>query len=220
MPSFAIKRDATLPVLEIVAIDPDGEIIDLTTATAVRFAMRRAGEDAKVDAAATIVSPATSGVIRYSWSAPDTDTAGAYLGEFDITFPGGVLTIPNDPEDPHIEIEVLPDLDGALPGGVTATPPGVCLLGGIVYDAGATPLPNALVRIRIAPGLAAAAGTGYHTSAPASTYTAVDGSWQIAVPQGEDFRVEIPACGIDAIGTVPASSTADLHDVTLEEYRG
>lgn len=215
MYGFAIKRNDLSPTLEIQAIGPDGEPINLTGATA-RFLMRRAGEVAKVSAAATITDAAT-GLAKYEWVDGDTDTVGSFLGEFEFTFGAETLTVPNDPEFPFIEIEILPDLDGELAGGATA--PSACTLYGVVFSGGTT-LPNALVRIRIAAGLASAAGTGFHTSAPLSTYTSVDGYWQIVVPQGEDFRIEIPACGVDAIGTVPATSTADLHDVTLEEYEG
>lgn len=98
--------------------------------------------------------------------------------------------------------------------------PSVCVLSGIVYTAGSEPAANALVRIRISPGLVAAAGDGFHSSAPQATYAASDGSWSLTLPQGEDFRIEIPIAGIDAIGTVPATATADLASVTLYPYRG
>lgn len=43
---------------------------------------------AKVDANAVLVTPA-AGVVKYVWLLADTDTAGQYNGEFEVTFGDG-----------------------------------------------------------------------------------------------------------------------------------
>lgn len=221
--AFSMTRGDLLPAIGVTAIGPDGAVVSLAGATA-RFIMRRAGEVAKVSAAAAITSPASAGHVKYDWVSGDTDTAGAFLAQFEIDFGGGeLLTLPGpdvDGSPVYLDVFIAPDLDGTLPAAGTATAPETCILYGTVYRAGATPRANALVRVRISPGLVAAAGTGFHVSETQSTYTAVDGSWTLTLPRGEDFRLEIPAAGVDAVGTVPNAATADLSTVTLDPYRG
>jgi hypothetical protein len=54
------------------------------------FLMRLPGATtAKVEEEATVVS-ATDGTVEYEWGATDTDTAGLYLAEFEVTFAGGI----------------------------------------------------------------------------------------------------------------------------------
>jgi len=108
MADFVIKQNCLEPDLEATLKDASGTGIDLTAATGVRFHMRKKGAStAKVDAAATIVT-AASGSVKYSWASGDTDTYGAYYGEFEITWNTGEKEIvPNDEDDKYIDIEVL-----------------------------------------------------------------------------------------------------------------
>jgi hypothetical protein len=49
----------------------------------------------KIDAA-MVIETADEGRVRYDWQAADTDTAGRYYGEIQVTFSGGAVeTFPN-----------------------------------------------------------------------------------------------------------------------------
>jgi hypothetical protein len=102
-----VKRNDTQPVLERTLLDVDDAPVNLTGAT-VKFIMRKPGAStAKVSAAATVVTP-LAGEVSYQWTGTDTDTAGTYNGEFEVTFSGGAKqTFPNDG---HLKIEVVEDL--------------------------------------------------------------------------------------------------------------
>ena len=110
-----IKQNDTRPKLVVTLLENYGEVdeapIDLTTATSVKFLMR--AQDAppsdppKVDAAAAITT-AASGLVTYTWDAADTDEAGVFEAEFEITWgDGGVETVPNGS---YFTVEVVDDL--------------------------------------------------------------------------------------------------------------
>lgn len=97
-PKLNIKQNDTWPPVQATlnqTIDGVESPIDLTGAT-VKFMMRpTSGGTAKVNAAAVLVAPATSGVVRYDWIAGDTDTVDDYEYEWQITFGDGrVATVP------------------------------------------------------------------------------------------------------------------------------
>ena len=78
----------------------DGAPFDLTGST-VAFKMRPVGSaTTKVNAAAVVVS-AAAGAVRYDWQTADLDTAGDYLGWWEVTLPGGNLQ-----DHPEFAIEV------------------------------------------------------------------------------------------------------------------
>lgn len=95
MTDFYIKKGDTAPVIVATLKDSAGAPINLTGAS-VRFRMRLLlGTVLKVDAAVTIVD-ALAGTVSYQWALADTDTAGTYLVEWQITYAGGaVQTVPN-----------------------------------------------------------------------------------------------------------------------------
>ena len=84
-----MKTNDTTPnfraVIYTVTGDPAvASVVNLTGAT-VKFIMRQSGvSTAKVDTAASVVV-AADGTVQYEWVAADTDTAGDYLAEFEVT---------------------------------------------------------------------------------------------------------------------------------------
>lgn len=84
-----------------------GAPIDLTGCT-VKFIMKSATGDVKVEAAAVIVA-ATTGDVRYDWTSADTDTAGKFRAEWEIIKPSTKpLTVPSKG---YIPIIIEPDLN-------------------------------------------------------------------------------------------------------------
>jgi Rib/alpha/Esp surface antigen-like repeat protein len=85
MSRLFIKQNDTNPAMEFTLQDSDGQAVDLSGATA-RFLMRaRGGTTVKTDAAASITN-AASGVVQYTPVAADTDTAGQYEAEIEVTY--------------------------------------------------------------------------------------------------------------------------------------
>lgn len=105
--SFQIKRGDTLPALECIIQAPTGTALSLAGAT-VKFLMKaRTGGALKVDRAAVIVDP-TAGHVKHDWQAADTDTAGGYFGEFEVTWSGGGKQ--TYPRADYLRIEITNDL--------------------------------------------------------------------------------------------------------------
>lgn len=63
----------------------DGTAYDLTGHTAKFKMVSTYGGTAKIDASATIVSPATDGRVRYTFIGTDTNTVDRYHGEIETT---------------------------------------------------------------------------------------------------------------------------------------
>jgi len=113
---FKIKRNDTLPVLQI-AVKGRGNLgekidYDLSNVTSVTFSMKDDCNNLKVyDQTAEIIC-ASGGTIQYIWQSGDTDTAGKYLGEFELTFSGvsgnSILSVP---QQGGIPIEINSDIN-------------------------------------------------------------------------------------------------------------
>lgn len=96
MADFYIRAGDRLPELQATLTDDAGAPVDLTGLPVV-FRMRAVGATtAKVVAAATLVAP-ESGVVKYTWVAGDTDTAGSYWAEWNVTFGDGRTQTFKDP---------------------------------------------------------------------------------------------------------------------------
>lgn len=120
MSDFTIKSGATSPDLLVTLLDGTAPQ-DLTGAT-VRMRMRPVhGGDLTLDAPATVVSPATSGVVSYTWVDDDTAVPGEYEVEWVVTFSGGaeqsfpgsgyttVIVEPSLTSEPANPLPALPD---------------------------------------------------------------------------------------------------------------
>lgn len=112
-PDFYIKQHDTASVIEDTLEDDNSAPVNIQAAT-VAFHMRPLGSSvAKVNAAASNEQngdggDGTKGQVQYAWAASDTDTAGTFTAEWEVTFANqAVQTYPND--RPLI-VEVLPDV--------------------------------------------------------------------------------------------------------------
>ncbi len=95
MDTFYIKRNDTSPIFRGILKDGDDNVVDVTGA-AIRFHMFDQAGVSKVDAAA-VINSGTAGDVQYEWSVGDTDTAGFYDAEFEVTYSGGrIETFPNN----------------------------------------------------------------------------------------------------------------------------
>ena len=107
MSDFYIKQNDTSPAIKVTCRDSDNNPIVVTGAT-VRFHMRlKSDGTVKVDDAGSVIS-GTDGTIQYAWSAGDTDTAGLYEAEFELTYTD--TTIETFPNDGYISVTVTDDI--------------------------------------------------------------------------------------------------------------
>ncbi len=101
MAIFYIKKGDTAPPLRVFLRQKDGTAIGLGTATVV-FHMG----DGKVASGSVTKLDASAGKVEYAWQAADTDTAGEFKSEFEITDGGKDQTVPSNG---YILIRVLDD---------------------------------------------------------------------------------------------------------------
>ena len=102
-----VKRNDTYGNVTEQLLDENLSPVNLTGCT-VKFNMRlKTAATAKVSASASIVNAAT-GTVQYQWQSTDTDTAGEYRAEWQVTFASGrVQTYPNST---YNTIYILSDL--------------------------------------------------------------------------------------------------------------
>ncbi len=92
--TFYLKRGDTSPSL-IYALDPSSTVL---TGATVRFNMRLSGGAVVVNRQPAVIVTATGApTVRYDWLGADTDTAGFFEAEFEVTYAGGAVeTFPNN----------------------------------------------------------------------------------------------------------------------------
>jgi hypothetical protein len=90
-----IKTGDLLPPVRGTCLDGNGKPQPLTGGT-VRFHMFDSRGNVLIDAPAVVVD-ALAGKVQYNWQPGQTDVAGIYKCEFEVTFGGTMpLTFPND----------------------------------------------------------------------------------------------------------------------------
>lgn len=86
-PVFYLAQGDLLPALEVYCYDGDGNIVDLTTATAVTFNMSDKRDEPVITAGAGTFISKVAGHVSYAWQGTDTDTVGTFFGKFRVTWP-------------------------------------------------------------------------------------------------------------------------------------
>lgn len=107
MATIFMKRNDRLPVAQFTLKDAFGAAVNIAGMTAKFIVCSRATQAIKVNAAATITD-GVNGKCEYAWNVGDTDTAGTYDGEVEVTDAAGKkMTFPNSE---HIEVIITGDI--------------------------------------------------------------------------------------------------------------
>lgn len=106
--SVVMKKNDRRPTMTST-LTSDGEPINLTTASSVKFIMTpTTSTTPKVNAAASFDADRTTGGVSYSWAAVDTDTVGLFKAEWEITWGDG--TKQTFPSDDYVYVKIVADL--------------------------------------------------------------------------------------------------------------
>jgi len=94
---FRIKQGDTRPLLEAQLQDAsDCSPRSLVQADTVTFHMRDVDTGSVVVEGSGTILDAQQGIVYYEWNSGDTDTAGRFKAEFEVTYAdGGIETFPN-----------------------------------------------------------------------------------------------------------------------------
>jgi hypothetical protein len=105
--TFHIKQNDTLPPIEATLTDHDGPM-NLEDAT-VRLLVSGLVNTTKTLTITDVdIIDAGGGQVRHEWADDETDTAGTYRAEWEVTFSSGrKLTFPNDAYDTIVIREEL-----------------------------------------------------------------------------------------------------------------
>ena len=106
--SFQIKTGDTSPAIEYYLQDGDGNNEDISGAS-VRFLMREISSEAILVNEPAIIVEANEGHVKYEWIHEDTDDAGTYEAEWEVTRPDG--TVETFPNEDFIEIKIYSDIN-------------------------------------------------------------------------------------------------------------
>jgi len=110
MANLNLKKDDLRPHVVAYLTDSTGGAVDLSSASGVKFIMKQSGASStKVDTAA-VITTATAGLVSYQWTAGDTDTSGAFLGEFEVDWGSSIGE--TFPTVDYIDINIQDDLGG------------------------------------------------------------------------------------------------------------
>lgn len=107
MMAFSIKQNDTSPSLRATLQDAAGSPINLLGAD-VQFHMKSVDGTLKVNQPMTVVST-SGGIVEYDWQSADTNTAGTFYAEFEVTYSdNSIETFPNTD---NIAIVITPELN-------------------------------------------------------------------------------------------------------------
>ena len=105
--TFFVKQNDTSPKLAATLKDGNGQVVDVTGAS-VRFHMAKLNSSTVITDASATVTNAPAGTVEYAWTASDTASIGTFRGEFEVTFPTGLIeTYPNSG---YISIQITDDI--------------------------------------------------------------------------------------------------------------
>lgn len=114
---FTIKTHDTAPFIAQTLLDYAGNPVDIAGASVI-FVMSTFGEapgyvlseTASNDQTADHLTDGTTGYVSYEWQDGDTEVAGSYVAEWEVTFlDGEVETFPNGG---HVDIAIEEHLGG------------------------------------------------------------------------------------------------------------
>lgn len=92
---FSIKQGDTAPAIVETLYNADGTVIDLTGALEVALHVFKLDRTVIVDGIGSVDD--VDGVVTYQWVTGDTDEAGGFLREWQVTLSDGrIITVPND----------------------------------------------------------------------------------------------------------------------------
>ena len=110
---FIIKRNDTLPALQICLIDRGclggKEPFNMDGVTGATFTMANDCGDYKIFAKDAQIVSLSAGTIQYNWEAADTNEAGSFKGEFQLLYSdGNKMSIP---QNGQIMIDIPKDVN-------------------------------------------------------------------------------------------------------------
>lgn len=110
---FIIKRNDTLPALQICLIDKSclggKESYNLSGVTGVTFTMTNNCGEYKIFGKTAQVVSYSAGTIQYNWDVNDTNEGGDFKGEFQLLYSdGNKLSIP---QNGYIDIMIPKDVN-------------------------------------------------------------------------------------------------------------
>lgn len=111
--AFTIKRNDTLPALQICLIDRGclggKESYSLSGVTGVTFTMVSDCSEYKIFAKTASIISSSAGTIQYDWEVGDTNEAGDFKGEFQLLYSdGNKMSVP---QNGQISIHIPKDLN-------------------------------------------------------------------------------------------------------------
>jgi len=106
MPELILVRGDKNYIIEFEVRDAEGNIVDLSEVTGIKFKMKKYGATSlTIDKSASVVPPGTQGLCQVLIETELLNEYGEYYAELEITWTGDkVLTAPN------IFVKVLKDL--------------------------------------------------------------------------------------------------------------